>query len=275
MPMNFKQRIDRAAAQNNSLLCIGLDPVPSKLPAHLNGDILAFNKAIIESTEDLVCSYKPNSAFYESKGAAGIKILKQTCDYVRSKASNIPIILDFKRADIGNTNNGYVDFAFSYLQVDAVTVNPYLGQEALKPFLEQKEKGIIILCRTSNPGAGEFQDLATEDGGKLYQNVAKRVLGEWNYNRNCALVAGATAPDELAWIRSLAGDDVLILAPGVSAQGAEVESTVQAGVNSKGKNLIINSSRGILYASNGTDFAEAARAEAVKLKDQINKARKG
>lgn len=243
--MTFQQKL----AASNSLLCVGLD----------YGEF-AFNKNIIDLTHDLVCAYKPNSAFFESKGAAGIEELKKTCDYIKQNFPEIVIILDAKRADIGNTNNGYVDFAFEYLGVDAITLHPYLGKEALEPFLKREDKGIIILCRTSNPGAGEFQDLMV-DGKPLYQKVAQQVLS-WNINSNCLLVVGATYPEELGEVRKITGD-MTFLVPGIGAQGGDLEKTMKMGLNSQKKGLIINSSRGII-------FAENPREEAMKLRDQIN-----
>jgi orotidine-5'-phosphate decarboxylase len=242
------------------------------LPAHLRDSqtpFFDFNKAIIDATAGLVCAFKPNSAFYESRGAAGIEELKQTCDYIRQSYADIPVILDFKRGDIGNTNNHYTKFAFDYLQVDAVTVQPYQGRQAVQPFLDCKDKGIMVLCRTSNVGSDEFQDMLV-DGRKLYLHVAEHVRDEWNTNDNCQLVVGATYPKELAEIRALVGDNMVFLVPGFGAQGGETEATVKAGINSARRGLIINSSRDIIYASGGEDFAEAARQKAQAARDEIN-----
>lgn len=269
--MTFLEKLDAAVTQNNSLLCVGLDPDVDKLP--IGQDVVSFNQAIIDATADLVCAFKPNSAFYEARGAAGITELKQTCTYIHEKYPDIPIILDFKRADIGNTNNYYAQFAFEELGVDAVTIQPYLGQEAVQAFLDYSDKGIIVLCRTSNAGAGEFQDLLV-DGRKLYMQVAENVATKWNTNGNCLLVVGATYPDELAEVRRIVGD-MPILLPGVGAQGGDVEAALQAGLNNAGRGLIINSSRGVLYASAGEDFAEASRTVAEQTRDEINKYRKG
>lgn len=269
--MNFIEKVTAARAQNNSLLCIGLDPDFDKLPATVKAHpepLFAFNRAIIDATADLVCAYKPNSAFYEALGDSGLAQLEKTCRYIRETCPNVPIIIDSKRADIGNTNNGYVAHSFDYLGVDAVTVHPYLGQEALEPFLSRKDKGIIVLCRTSNPGAGEFQDLPV-DGRPLYQRVAQQVASSWNTNNNCLLVVGATYPDELKTVRGIVGPDMFLLVPGVGAQGGDIEKTLQAG----GDNLIINSSRGIIFASAGEDFADAARTAAMQTSDEINKYR--
>jgi orotidine-5'-phosphate decarboxylase len=273
--MDFLQKLDAAVDKNDSLLCVGLDPDIAKLPAAARdaaAPLFAFNKAIIDATADLVCAFKPNSAFYEGRGAAGIEELKQTCDYLRDKYPDIPVILDFKRGDIGNTNEHYAAFAFEYLGVDAVTVQPYQGRAAVQPFLDRTDKGVIILCKTSNEGSGEFQDLET-GGGKLYMQVAARVAKEWNANGNCLLVVGATYPEELAGVRGLVGD-MTLLVPGIGAQGGDVEATLRAGLDGRGRGLIINSSRAILYASSGDDFADAARQAATKARDEINRYRR-
>lgn len=290
--MTFQQKLNKLIQQNNSLLCIGLDSDFEKLPEHLKQNEhpqFTFNKAIIDTTHDLVSSYKINSAFYEARGAEGIQELKQTCDYINNK--NIPIILDAKRADIGNTNNGYISFAFDYLGVDAITLHPYLGREALKPFLEKKDKGCIILCRTSNSGAGELQDLKlvipSDEGVEgpvcrqarshttkpLYEIVANKVANEWNQNNNCLLVVGATYPEEMKKIREIT-KDMTFLVPGIGAQGGNVEQTIKAGLNAQNAGLIIHSARGIIFASSKMDFAKKAREEAKKLKNEINKYRK-
>ncbi len=273
--MTFAEKLKWAVEKNNSLLCVGLDPDFEKLPSNVkqsNEPLFEFNKAIIDAAADLACVFKPNSAFYEESGEKGIAQLKKTCDYIHEKYADIPIILDFKRGDIGNTNNYSAKFAFEYLNVDAVTIQPYLGREANEAYLSYADKGIIVLCRTSNPGAGEFQDLPV-DGKKLYQVVAEHVVKEWNSSNNCALVIGSPYPEELSWARQTLGDNVLFLVPGVGAQGGSVEQTVKAGVNKDGKGIMINSSRQILFASNGSDFAEAARAQATQLRDEINKYR--
>lgn len=272
--MDFKRKLEAAMAKNNSLLCVGLDPDMDKLPEHLKTDsqpYFTFNKAIIDATADLVCAYKPNSAFYEARGAAGIEELFLTCQYIRENYPEIPIILDFKRADIGNTNNKYAEFAFDYLSVDAITVHPYLGQEAIQAFLDRKDKGVIVMGRNSNSRAGEFQDLEV-NGRKLFLQVAENVATKWNANGNCLLVAGATYPEELAEIRAVVGDMTLLI-PGIGAQGGDIAKTIQAGRNSAGRGMIINSARDIIYAGNDEDFAQAARARATQTRDEINKYR--
>jgi orotidine-5'-phosphate decarboxylase len=266
-----------------SFVCVGLDPDLTKIPEVARGPsayrtILTFNRAIVDATRDQVCAFKPNAAFYEEHGSHGIDALRETVEYINAVAPEIPVILDAKRADIDNTNVGYIKMAFEYLKVDAITVSPYLGREALAPFLEQKDKGIIVLCKTSNKGSGEFQDLpivVPEEEGRrrvplpLYQYVALRVAREWNLNGNCGLVVGATFPDELRQVRELVGNMPLLL-PGIGAQGAVVESTVRAGRDLRGKGIIVNLSRAVLYASSGPDFAEAARRETMRVRDEIN-----
>jgi len=254
----FIKKLENIAKKNNSLLCVGLDADIEKNPKKFK-DQFEFNKYIIDETFDLVCSYKLNTAFYEAIGYKGILALKKTCDYLYKFYPEIPIIIDAKRGDIGNTNWGYVKFIFDYLSVDAVTVNPYLGEEALAPFLAQKDKGIIILCKTSNPGAAEFQDLEISSKYqlsnikgkiKLYQYVAYQVAKKWNKNKNCLLVVGANYPKELKEVRDIVGDDFWILVPGLGAQGGDLQETLKAGLNSKKQGLIINLSRAIIFSSN-------------------------
>lgn len=273
--MTFKQKYDAITGKNNSLVCVGLDSDLNKLPEAVKKEKypqFAFNKAIIDATHDLVCAYKPNSAYYEAYGSEGIRALKMTFDYLRQTYPDIVTILDAKRADIGSTNEGYVTYAFDYLGADAITLHPYLGSQALKPFLDRVDKGCIILCRTSNPGAGELQDLVV-NGEKLYQVVARKIASNWNKNGNCLLVVGATYLDELSQVRAIA-PQMTFLIPGIGAQGGDVEKTVKAGRNTKGAGMIINSSRGIIFASKDDDFAQRAREETEKLKNEINKFRK-
>ncbi len=271
--MTFQEKLDKIIKKNKSLVCVGLDSDISKLSSggrdfpvgntteqYLSQ--LSFNKYIIEETHDLVCSYKLNTAFYESIGHEGVNALKDTCDYLVKKYPEIPIIIDAKRGDIGNTNNGYVQFIFNYLGGDAVTVHPYLGEEAIRPFLDTKDKGVIVLCKTSNKGSDEFQNLKV-DGTPLYQIVAKNVAKKWNKNKNCMLVVGATYPEELKEVRKIVGDMTLLI-PGIGAQGGDLEATLKAGLNSKKQGVIINSSRGIIFSAN-------PRNEAMKLRNSINK----
>lgn len=273
--MTFQEKYEKIVEKNNSLLCIGLDSDLNKVPPtikNLQNPLFEFNKAITDATHDLVCAYKPNSAFYEAEGDRGVLQLKMTCDYIRQNYPEIPIILDAKRADIGSTNNGYLAYAFKYIGADAITLNPFPGKEGMKPFLEKKDKGCIIWCKSSNPGSGEFQNLLI-DKEPLYKIIARKVAGEWNTSGNCLLVVGATYPEELAEIRKIVGD-MTLLVPGIGAQGGNVEKTIKAGLNSQKMGMIINSSRGIIFAGNGEDFAQKARDEAIKLKDEINKYRK-
>lgn len=272
--MQITEKIKNIIAKNNSLVCVGLDSEVGKIPTHLKNSQFPqfeFNKTIIDATADLVCAFKPNTAFYEARGEQGIKELKMTCDYIKKKFPEIMVILDAKRADIGNTNNGYVTFAFDYLQADMITLHPYLGQEALAPFLDRTDKGSVILCRTSNLGSGEFQNLRINNKN-LFEIVAEKIINEWNTNNNCLLVIGATYPDEMELIRSKT-DTMFFLVPGIGAQGGDLEKTLASGLNSQKSGLIINSSRGIIFADNTENFANKAREEAKKLKEKINKYR--
>lgn len=251
----------------NSLVCVGLDSEFAKIPEKFRSQELpqsAFNQWIIDQTHPYASAYKMNTAFYEARGDQGIRELKATTDFLRASHPDILLIGDGKRADIGNTNQGYVEFLFDWLGFDAVTIHPYLGNEAMAPFLERADRGSIILCRTSNPGAGEFQDLLI-DGKPLWQHVAENVRDTWNMNQNCLLVVGATYPEELRTLRQLMGD-MTFLVPGVGAQGGDVQSIVGAGLNAQRKGMIINSSRGII-------FSDDPALEAKKLRDEINQYR--
>lgn len=267
IPESIKQQVSEFSVDSASGASSG------ELGTIRDSSVFLFNKQIVDATADLVCAYKPNAAFYEARGSAGIEDLLSTIKYIKRSHPEIPVILDAKRADIGNTNLGYVKAAFDKMGADAITVHPYLGREALQSFLDRRDKGIIVLAKTSNPGAGEFQDLLVgETGEPLYKVIARHVAEEWNENGNCALVVGATYPKELADVRQVAGD-LPILIPGIGTQGGEVEATVKAGRDSRNMGMIINSSRGIIYASRGADFAEAARAETKRLTDEINRYR--
>ncbi len=259
-----------------NFVCVGLDPEYDRIPVSVkhagavDEAVFLFNRGIIDATHDLACAYKPNSAFYEALGEQGLHALRETIRYSKEHYPHIPVILDAKRADIGNTNSGYVSAAFDVLGADAVTVHPYLGREALLPFLERRDKGILVLVKTSNPGSGEFQNLAVGPVQEpLYQVVARHVARDWNAaHGNCALVVGATYPAELRQVRAIAGD-MPILIPGVGAQGGDVAATVQAGKDSRGWGMIISSSRSIIFASSGEDFAQAARLATIQLRDMI------
>jgi orotidine-5'-phosphate decarboxylase len=267
--MKFSEKLDDAIRQNRSLVCVGLDPDPALMPENIG--VFEFNKAIIDATADFVCAYKPNFAFYEALGYEGLDSLKKTIDYI---PDNIPVIADAKRGDIGNTSRAYARAIFDYYGCDAVTVNPYLGFDSIEPFVNYTEKGVFILCRTSNPGAVDFQSLPCNvppAPAHLFEIVARKAE-EWNKHGNVGLVIGATYPDELSIIRN-DHPDMLLLIPGVGAQGGDIETTVKNGLNRNGNGAIINSSRQILYASKESDFAAAARQAAEKLRDQINKYR--
>jgi orotidine-5'-phosphate decarboxylase len=259
--MKFINKLLNASRKNESWLCIGLDPDPELMPGV---DVLQFNKAIIEATSDMVCAYKPNLAFYEALGTGGLAILEKTIKHV---PGDMPVIADAKRGDIGNTARAYARALFSVLGFDATTVNPYLGFDSIEPFINYQDKGIFILCRTSNKGAADFQDLRT-DGLPLYEAVAQKAK-EWNTYGNIGLVVGATYPEELKKVRSICPEMPLLI-PGIGAQGGDLASAVAYGVDARGEKAIINMSRQILYASKEKDFAQAARTMAEKIRNQIN-----
>jgi orotidine-5'-phosphate decarboxylase len=265
--MNFIDKLLNSARSNNSLLCIGLDPDPELMPHGVN--VLDFNQAIIEATYDLVCAYKPNLAFYEAMGVEGLRALAAT---VACIPDTVPVIGDAKRGDIGNTAKAYAKALFEGYGFDAVTVNPYLGGDSLQPFIEYEDKGIFILCRTSNPGSADLQDLSV-DGTPLFEVVAKKAL-EWDEYGNIGLVVGATYPDDIKRVRKIC-PDMPILIPGVGKQGGDLSAAVRNGVDSNKEKAIINSSRGIIFASKGKNFAEAARKAAIKTRDEINLYLKG
>jgi orotidine-5'-phosphate decarboxylase len=259
--MKFIDKLLEANRKNNSWLCIGLDPDPELMPGV---DVLRFNKAIIEATSDLVCAYKPNLAFYEALGTEGLTILEKTIKHV---PDDIPVIADAKRGDIGNTAMAYARALFSVLGFDAATVNPYLGHDSIEPFVDYRDKGVFILCRTSNTGATDFQDLRT-GGLPLYEAVAQKAQ-EWNIYGNIGLVVGATYPEELKKVRSICPEMPLLI-PGIGAQGGDLASAVSYGVDAHGEKAIMNVSRQVLYASKGNDFAQAARNVAERIRNQIN-----
>lgn len=290
--MSFKQKLKNITRKNNSLLCIGLDTDLEKIPKNLlkeDDPIFNFNKAIIDFTYDLVCAYKPNIAFYEAYGLEGLLSLKKTIEYLQTKYSEIPIIFDAKRGDIGNTAKMYAKAVFEYWGADAVTVNPYLGFDSIKPFLKYKDKGIIILCRTSNEGAKDFQDTKVPievhlRGGSdttpreklqpIYLLVAKKVV-EWDKKyKNCSLVVGATWPEQLKEVRRIALE-MFFLIPGIGTQGGDLKKTLEYGLTKQKSGLIINVGRSILCASGKEDFVKSARKKATEFRDQINKYRYG
>lgn len=274
MKRNFMEMLN-AQWNQGRFLCVGLDTDIEKIPesarvAGVRESIMTFNRAIIDATKDVAGSYKPNSAFYEAYGDLGWAALQETVAYIHEVAPETPVILDAKRADIGNTNEGYITGLVDRVGANAITVHPYLGAEALAPFLERPEIGVFVLCRTSNGGAGEFQDLSAE-GQPLYQHVAKKVRDGWNGNGNCGIVVGATYPEEMKKIRAVA-DDLPFLIPGIGAQGGDLEKTVAYGKDSRGKGMIISVSRGIIYASANDDYASAARARALEYDAAIRAA---
>jgi len=269
----FRSLLERAWEKNDSLVCVGLDPEIERFPARIRAQpspIFQFNRAIVDATADLVCAYKPQFAHYAAYEAEDQ--LERTIEYIHRVHPGVPVILDAKRGDIGHTAERYAIEAFERYGADAVTVNPYMGGDSLEPFLRHTERGVLILCRTSNPGASDLQDLRVE-GRPLYQLVAELAARRWNSRGNCLLVVGATYPRELAEVRALVGD-MPLLVPGVGAQGGDVEQVVASGRTRSGTGLIVSSSRAILYASAGEDFAEAARTATAKLRDQINSSRR-
>jgi orotidine-5'-phosphate decarboxylase len=272
--MKFLEQLKGAWARNDSLVCVGLDPELERFPARLSGQpspIFQFNRAIIDATADLVCAYKPQFAHYAAYEAEDQ--LERTIEYIHQQHPGIPVILDSKRGDVGNTAERYALEAFERYGADAVTVNPYLGSDSLEPFLCYADKGVIVLCRTSNPGAADLQDLDC-GGRKLYEVVAQLAASRWNSRGNCALVVGATYPRELAQVRALAGD-MPFLVPGVGAQGGNVQAVVSNGQTAAGDGLIVSSSRAILYAASDEGWIEAARAATQKLRAEINEHRAG
>jgi orotidine-5'-phosphate decarboxylase len=274
--MTFIEQLTAAWATNNSLLCVGLDPDINKFPAELQGKpdaIFEFCKAIIDATADAACAFKPQIAYFAALRAEDQ--LEAICSYLRKHYPQIPIVLDAKRGDIGATAEQYAREAFERYQAHAVTVNPYMGFDSVTPYMEWKERGAIVLCRTSNPGGSDLQFLQV-DGKPLYQHVAQLVAEKWNTNGQCALVVGATFPNELAQVRKLVGD-MPLLVPGIGAQGGDIQATVAAGKTANGTGMMINSSRAILYAKPdekaGERFAQAARRVALETRDAINRFR--
>jgi orotidine-5'-phosphate decarboxylase len=259
-------------------LAVGLDPDPRRIPQSVAPDakpaerVIEFNRRIVEATADLAAAYKPNAAFYEALGADGFRALSETVAAIGDSAPDAAVILDAKRADIGSTNAGYVAAAFEELGADAITLHPYLGGEALAPFLERKDKLVFVLARTSNPGAGEFQDLVA-DGLPLYRHVARAVANDWNAAGNCGLVVGATYPEEMRAIRADVPTSMPILIPGIGAQGGDLAAAVAANREAGSDAFLIAASRSIIYASDGADFAEAARSAAEALDAEIRAAK--
>ena len=268
--MTFREQLRAASDRNRSFLCIGLDPQLERLPVP---DVLTFTRAIIEATSDLVCAYKPQAAFFEAMGPEGWAALRDT---IRAVPADIPVILDVKRGDVAHTAEAYAEACFDVLGAHAVTISPYLGGDSVAPFLARPDRAAFLLCRTSNPGAPDLQDLQVQsmDGGKmepLYLRVAT-LARQWEAGRgNVGLVVGATYPHELASVRERCPEMPLLI-PGIGTQGGDLEASVAAGLDTSGGGIVINASRSVLYASSSTDFATAARAEAQRLRDAINAA---
>ena len=266
----FVEKIRRACENARSLVCVGLDPDPALMPV---ADVYEFNRAIIDATAPAACAFKPNLAFYEALGLPGLAALERTIDHIRDVAGEAVIIGDAKRGDIGPSARAYAKAMFAVWGFDAVTLNPWGGRDTVEPFLEDESCGVFVWCRGSNPGAGNFQDLSIVEDGRetpMYQSVAKS-CADWNAKGNVGLVVGATMPLQLASVRELC-PSMPILVPGIGAQGGELQAAVKSGVDRSGRLALINSSRGIIYASRDDDFAEAAGHAALTLRDSINAA---
>ena len=278
--MTFIESLNAAWECNNSLLCVGLDPDPAKFPAQFKNKpnaVFDFCASIVDATADLVCCFKPQIAYFAAQRAEDQ--LEALIAHIHAKHPGTPVILDAKRGDIGSTAEQYAVEIFERYKADAITVNPYMGRDSVDPYLAYPDKGVILLCRTSNPGGSDLQflDVGTaEQPEKLYERVARLVASEWNSTGQCALVVGATFPGEIARVREIVGD-MPLLVPGIGAQGGDIEATVRAGRTNKGQapgcGLMINSSRAILYAGKGEDFADAARRVAQETRDTINRYR--
>ncbi|MBN2356203.1 orotidine-5'-phosphate decarboxylase [candidate division KSB1 bacterium] len=269
--MNFFERFDHILQSKNSLLCVGLDTDVEKMPASVRRQpdpLFAFNRAIIEATAPFAAAFKINTAFYEAHGVAGWQALTSTFKYL---PDDVLKIADAKRGDIGNTAKMYARALFEVLGADAVTVNPLMGLDSVAPFLQDEKKGVFFLCLTSNAGAEDFQHFSDGER-KLYEVIADRVAS-WNERRNCGLVVGATHPEELRGIRKIA-PQLPLLIPGIGAQGGDLQKSVQYGAGENGRGAIYNSSRAIIYASSGEDFARAAAAAAERTRDELNEAKK-
>lgn len=266
--VEFLDRVAAAEKRNKSFLCVGLDPDPERMPSHLAGaadGIFQFCREIVDATHDTVLAFKPQIAYFAAQGAEDQ--LRRLIGHIHD-TTDIPVILDAKRADITSTSAMYAREAFEIYGADALTVNPYFGLDSLAPFLDYRDKGIIILCRTSNPGGAEIQNLRTGDGETIYEVVAGKAAGEWNGNGNVLLVTGATHPGELRRIREIVGGMTLLI-PGIGAQGGNVGAMVES---ARGGGVIISSSRAVIYAGTDRNFADAARDAALATRDAINDA---
>lgn len=276
MTHTFMQALRARWQSADTLVCVGLDPEPAKFPARFANDpdaVFAFCRDIADATAEYACAFKPQIAHFAALGAEDA--LQRLIAHLHAAHPGVPVILDAKRGDIGSTAQRYVTEAFERFGADAVTVNPYLGRDSVQPFLERSDKGVVVLCRTSNPGAADLQDLPVAHAGStrpLYQHVAETIAREWNGHDNVSLVVGATWPGQLREVRAIVGD-MPFLVPGVGAQGGDVEAVVKNAKSTDGTGLMVSSSRAILYASNGDDYAEAAAHEARTLRDAINRVR--
>ena len=272
----FNQKLEAAWHGNNSLLCVGLDPDLKRFPEHLGGRpgaIAEFCRAIVDATADLVCAFKPQIAYFHAERAEDQ--LEDLITYIHDRYPQVPVILDAKRGDIGSTAEQYAREAFERYRADAVTVSPFLGHDSITPYTCYAERGVIVLCRTSNPGGSDLQFLEVDGPHgreRVYHRIARTVATQWNQNHNCSLVVGATYPAELAEVRRIVGD-LPLLVPGIGAQGGDIAATVAAGRSAQGAGLMINSGRAILYASGAEDFARAARQVALATRDAINACR--
>ncbi|MGJ4804826.1 orotidine-5'-phosphate decarboxylase [Luteimonas sp. SDU82] len=271
--MHFADKLRARWRDADSLLCVGLDPDPGRFPEALVDDpdaLFTFCRDIVDATAEFACAFKPQIAYFAAHNG-GEAALQRLIAHANAVHPDVPVILDAKRGDIGSTAEQYAAEAFDRFGADAVTLNPYMGRDSAEPFLRREDRGCIFLCHTSNPGARDFQELDV-GGQPLYQHIARTIAQDWNAAGNCALVVGATFPEELGVIRGIVGDMPLLI-PGVGAQGGDVEAVVRHGAGADGTGLMINSSRGILYASAGAGYAEAAADAARSLRDAINRAR--
>lgn len=270
--MKFKEKLDAAWARSSSLLMVGLDPDPARFPAELQGRpdaVFEFCREIVDATAPYVCGFKPQIAYFSALGAE--TELEALCRHIRDQHPGLPLVLDAKRGDIGSTAEQYAREAYERYGADAVTVNPYMGFDSVTPYLEWGDRGVIVLCRTSNPGGSDLQFIEDREGTPLYLRVATLVAEKWNDNGQCGLVVGATFPEEIAKVRARVGDMPLLI-PGIGAQGGSIPDTVRAGRNSQGTGMMINSSRAILYAGSGDDWRDTAAKAARETRDAINAA---
>ena len=262
---SFVEKLDAASQANRSLLCVGLDPDPQLMPVD---DVFEFNRTIVDATHDLVCAFKPNMAFYEAQGLEGLEALAETIGHIRTVSPETIIIADAKRGDVGHVSAAYASAMFDHWGVDVVTVHGYMGRDSVEPFLARDGKGAFVLCRTSNPGAIDFQDMVNSDELPLYQRVAD-TIGRWGFNGSLGLVVGATYPNEMKTIREIC-PSLPILIPGVGSQEGDLRQSVLNGTDASGRRAVINASRSVIYAGSGPDYAKAARREATRLRDSIN-----